>query len=136
MPWPPKSAPHRASATGWHRARCIWLWHYTIGCLEWRRSFAQGTISARLASTIVWHTDLIKDAETLQLVDETLAQDAARFGPLSATKTAPAINTVVDYYDPGALRRTHDAVRRPKRPSGWQQPTSSFRASKVYFARP
>ena len=73
--------------------------------------FAQGTISARLASTIVWHTELIKDPETLRLVDETLAQDAARFGPLSATKTAQAINTVVDYYDPGALRRTHDAVR-------------------------
>ena len=73
--------------------------------------FAQGTISARLASTIVWHTDLIKDPETLRLVDGTLAQDAARFGPLSATKTAQAINTVVDYYDPGALRRTHDAVR-------------------------
>ncbi|MGO9153616.1 DUF222 domain-containing protein [Mycobacterium sp.] len=73
--------------------------------------FAQGKISARLASTIVWHTDLIKDPETLRLVDETLAQDAARFGPLSATKTAQAINTVVDYHDPAALRRTRDAAR-------------------------
>jgi hypothetical protein len=34
--------------------------------------FAQGTISARLASTIVWHTDLIKDPETLRLVDENI----------------------------------------------------------------
>jgi hypothetical protein len=50
--------------------------------------FAEGTISARLASAIVWHTDLIKDPETLRLVDETLAEDAKHFGPLSAGKTA------------------------------------------------
>ncbi|MDT5259228.1 MAG: hypothetical protein QOD10_4308, partial [Mycobacterium sp.] len=31
--------------------------------------FAEGTISARLASSIVWHTDLIKDPDTLWLVD-------------------------------------------------------------------
>jgi Domain of unknown function (DUF222) len=62
--------------------------------------FAQGTISARLASAIVWHTDLIKDPETLRLVDETLAGDAARFGPLSVTKTAQAIDAVVDRHDP------------------------------------
>jgi hypothetical protein len=30
--------------------------------------FAEGTISYWLARTIVWHTDLIKDPETLQLV--------------------------------------------------------------------
>jgi hypothetical protein len=72
--------------------------------------FAAGTISARLAATIVWHTDLIKDAETLQLVDKTLAEDAARYGPLSANKTAQAIDAVVDRYDPGALRRTRAAA--------------------------
>ena len=49
--------------------------------------FAEGGISARLAATIVWHTDLIKDPETLRLVDTTLAEDAARFGPMSANKT-------------------------------------------------
>ncbi|MEY8018381.1 DUF222 domain-containing protein [Mycobacterium servetii] len=50
--------------------------------------FADGAISARLASAIVWHTDLIKDPEILALVDATLAADAARFGPLSVSKTA------------------------------------------------
>ncbi len=50
--------------------------------------FAGGTVSARLAASIVWHTDLIKDPETLQLVDEKLAEDATRYGPLSANKTA------------------------------------------------
>ena len=73
--------------------------------------FADGLISARLAAVIVWHTDLIKDTETLRLVDKTLAADAARFGPLSVSKTAQAIEAVVDRYDPGALRR-------PQRPPG------------------
>jgi hypothetical protein len=73
--------------------------------------FADGTISARLAATIVWHTDLIKDPEALRLVDMTLAEDAGRYGPLSANKTAQAINAVVDRYDPAALRRTRAAAR-------------------------
>ncbi len=73
--------------------------------------FAEGTISARLAATIVWHTDLVKDAGTLQLVDSTLAQDATRFGPMSASKTAQAIDAVVDQHDPGALRRTRAGAR-------------------------
>lgn len=73
--------------------------------------FAEGTISARLAATIVWHTDLVKDPDTLQLIDTTLAEDAARFGPMSVNKTAQAIDVVVDQYDPGALRRTRAAAR-------------------------
>jgi hypothetical protein len=73
--------------------------------------FADGMISARLAATIAWHTDLITDSESLRLVDKTLAEDAARFGPLSANKTAQAIEAIVDRYDPGALRRTRAAAR-------------------------
>jgi hypothetical protein len=73
--------------------------------------FADGTISARLAATIVWHTDLIKDTETLQLVDTVLAKDATRYGRLSVNKTAQAIDAVVDRYDPGALRRIQAAAR-------------------------
>ena len=73
--------------------------------------FAEGVISARLASTIVWHTDLIKDPEILRLVDATLAADAVRFGPMSASKTAQAIDAVVDRHDPAALRRTRAGAR-------------------------
>lgn len=73
--------------------------------------FAQGAISARLAATIVWRTDLIKDPETLQLVDAMLAEDATGFGPMTANKTAQAIDAVVDQYDPGALRRTRTGAR-------------------------
>jgi Domain of unknown function (DUF222) len=73
--------------------------------------FADGAISARLAAAIVWHTDLIKDPETLRLVDMTLAEDATRYGPLSSKKTAQAIDAVVDRHDPGALRRARAAAR-------------------------
>ncbi|GBE65713.1 hypothetical protein MFM001_21750 [Mycobacterium sp. MFM001] len=73
--------------------------------------FAEGMISYGLVRTIVWHTDLIKDPEALRLVDKTLAEDAARFGPLSANKTAQAIEAIVDRYDPGALRRTRAHAR-------------------------
>jgi hypothetical protein len=74
-------------------------------------AFAEGAISARLAAAIVWHTDLIKDPEALALVDTALATNATRYGPLSVTKTAQAIDAVVDRHDPGALRRTRVAAR-------------------------
>jgi hypothetical protein len=73
--------------------------------------FAQGALSARLASSIVWHTDLIKDPDTLRLVDETLAQDATHFGPLSVSKTAQAIDAIVDRHDPAAVRRARAGGR-------------------------
>lgn len=73
--------------------------------------FAEGTISARLASAIVWHTDLIKNPETLRLVDEVLARDATHFGPLSASKTAQAIDAIVDRHDPAAIRRSRAGAR-------------------------
>jgi hypothetical protein len=73
--------------------------------------FAAGTITARLASAIVWHTDLIKDPDTMRLVDTKLAEDAVHFGPMSVTKTAQAIDAVVVQYDPDALRRARDTAR-------------------------
>jgi Domain of unknown function (DUF222) len=73
--------------------------------------FAEGTISARLASAIVWHTDLIKDPDTMRLVDTALASDAARFGPMSVTKAAQAIDAIVDRHDPAALRRSRAGAR-------------------------
>jgi hypothetical protein len=73
--------------------------------------FADGMISARLAATIAWHTALINDPETMQLVDKALAEDAAVFGPMSINKTAQAIDTLIDRYDPAAVRRTRAASR-------------------------
>lgn len=45
------------------------------------------------------------------MVDEALAADATHFGPLSVTKTAAAIDAVVDRHDPAALRRGRAGVR-------------------------
>ncbi|MGH3561367.1 MAG: DUF222 domain-containing protein [Mycobacterium sp.] len=73
--------------------------------------FSEGMLSAQLVATIAWHTTLIKDDEALALVDKALAQDALRYGPLSATKTAQAIDAIIDQYDPGALRATRSYAR-------------------------
>jgi Domain of unknown function (DUF222) len=73
--------------------------------------FADGMISYWLARTIAWHTDLIKDPEALRVVDKTIAEDAALFGPMSINKTVQAIEAIVDRYDPGALRRTRATAR-------------------------
>jgi hypothetical protein len=73
--------------------------------------FAEGSISARLAAAIVWHTDLIKDPQIVAIVDAALACDAAKFGPLSVAKAAQAIDAVVDRHDPAALRRARASAR-------------------------
>jgi len=72
---------------------------------------AQGTISARLASSIVWHTDLITNPAIIGLVDAALAADAHRYGPLSVPKTAAAIEAIVARHDPAAVRRTRTDAR-------------------------
>ena len=72
---------------------------------------AQGVISARLASSIVWHTDLITNPAVLGLVDAALATDAHRYGPMSAPKTAAAINAIIARHDPAAIRRTRTDAR-------------------------
>ena len=72
---------------------------------------ADGAISLRLASAIVWHTDLIKDPDILRLVDAELAADAARVGALSVSKTAQFIDAIVDRHDPAALRRSRISAR-------------------------
>ncbi|MEE6180054.1 HNH endonuclease signature motif containing protein, partial [Mycobacterium sp. 050134] len=65
----------------------------------------------RLASAIVWHTDLITDPDTLAVVDAALGEDAARLGPLSVTKTAQRIDALIAQHDPAAVRRSRAAAR-------------------------
>ena len=72
---------------------------------------SDGAISLRLATTIVWRTDLIKDPDTLRLVDAALAEDATHYGPQSEAKTVAAIDAIVDRHDPGALRRSRTGAR-------------------------
>lgn len=73
--------------------------------------FLDGAISARLVSTIVWRTALVTDAEILRRIDAELAGIAVGLGPLSAVKTATAIDTLIDRHDPAALRRTRIGAR-------------------------
>lgn len=73
--------------------------------------FAEGKLGAHLVAVISWHTTLIQDRDALAAVDEVLADDARRYGALSAAKTAQAIDAIVDRHDPAALRHTRAYAR-------------------------
>lgn len=73
--------------------------------------FADGQLNAALVATISWHTTLIQDRRALASVDTALASDALHYGPLSAFKTAQAIDAVIEARDPEALRRSRDHAR-------------------------
>ncbi|MEB3020271.1 HNH endonuclease signature motif containing protein [[Mycobacterium] crassicus] len=73
--------------------------------------FAAGQLNAALVSTISWHTTLIQDRRALAAVDTALAADALHYGPLSAFKTAQAIDAVIEAHDPEALRRSRETAR-------------------------
>jgi Domain of unknown function (DUF222) len=100
--------------------------------------FAEGTISTRLASAIVWHTALIEDSDTMRLVDAALADDAKQFGPLSVAKTANAIDVIVDRHDPAAVRRTRAGARGrddpsvPDAPRKWRQSSETWHYTAPY----
>ncbi|RRR39680.1 HNH endonuclease, partial [Mycolicibacter terrae] len=67
--------------------------------------FVDGAINTRLVATIVWRTTLITNPYLLHTVDAELAAIATALGPLSAAKTAAAIDALIDRYDPDAVRR-------------------------------
>lgn len=74
--------------------------------------FAAGRISAALISTITWRTQLVVDGEVQRQVDAAIAARAENWGDLSVAKLEKAIDAVIETYDPGALRRLKDAVRK------------------------
>ncbi len=73
--------------------------------------FDEGRVSSRLIATITWRTLLVLDDEALRLIDEELVQRVTGWGPMSADKLEQAIDTLIERYDPGALRRLREAVR-------------------------
>ncbi|WP_240630658.1 HNH endonuclease signature motif containing protein [Mycolicibacterium sp. GF69] len=73
--------------------------------------FAQGTLSARIVSAITWRTQLVLDEQALALIDTALADRASRLGPLSEYRLHDALDTVVERYDPDALRTTQTSTR-------------------------
>jgi hypothetical protein len=75
------------------------------------RVFADGLITYRLMSAIVWRTMLIKDPDALRAVDAAVASAIHEWEPMSANKTVEAIDYWVDRFDPNALRRSQERAR-------------------------
>ena len=73
--------------------------------------FLDGAINTRLVATIVWRTTLITNPYLLHIIDTELAEIATGLGPLSAAKTATAIDALIDRYDPEAIRRQERDAR-------------------------
>ncbi|RUP01870.1 MAG: HNH endonuclease [Mycobacterium sp.] len=73
--------------------------------------FAQGRLSLRVVTTIIWHTELITDPAIQRVIDAALANDALRYGPMSQPKTARAIDALIERYDPAAVRRARISAR-------------------------
>ncbi|WP_052956801.1 HNH endonuclease signature motif containing protein [Mycolicibacter heraklionensis] len=73
--------------------------------------FLDGAISTRLVATMVWRTTLITDPYVLHVIDTELAEIATGLGPLSAAKTAAAIDALIDRHDPEAIRRYQRGAR-------------------------
>lgn len=73
--------------------------------------FLSGGASARVVAAIAWRTNLVTDPEAMALLDGALTDRAANWDALSQYKLEQAIDTWVDKYDPGALRRTRASAR-------------------------
>lgn len=71
--------------------------------------FERGLISDLLVRAIVWRTYLIEDPDAMANTDAALAEQVVAWGPLSTKKTEQAIDALVERFDPGALRRSHDS---------------------------
>jgi hypothetical protein len=78
---------------------------------EIAKLMSEGTLSARLANTIGWRTQLVDDPDVLAQVDGDLAEIAASFGSLSVPKLEAAIDAVIAVHDPAAVRRFQTAAK-------------------------
>ncbi|OBB61159.1 hypothetical protein A5757_00590 [Mycobacterium sp. 852013-51886_SCH5428379] len=72
----------------------------------------QGRLSARMIAIITWRSRLIIDADTMALVDAALADKAQRWEPLSDERLINAIDALIHRYDPDAVTRAKEALRR------------------------
>jgi Domain of unknown function (DUF222) len=73
--------------------------------------FAEGLVTFRLVSSIVWRTLLVRDSGPLRAVDAALATAIHEWEPMSAEKTVAAIDYWVERFDPHALRRAQESAR-------------------------
>ena len=68
-------------------------------------------ITAATAATMGWRTLLVEDPQVMARIDADLAGAAARFAALSAARLETAIDTIIVFHDPAAVRRFHSAAR-------------------------
>lgn len=73
--------------------------------------FSEGLVSYLVVNTIVWRTMLIKDPLALRAVDAALADALRRWEPKSQQRTEQEIDTLIQRFDPHALRRAQDRAR-------------------------
>lgn len=73
--------------------------------------FADGALSYRTVTAIVYRTAVIKDPAALRAVDAKLAKAVERWEPMSVDKFEKAIDYWVDRYDSHALRKSQRGAR-------------------------
>ena len=73
--------------------------------------FLAGGLSARVVAAIAWRTNLVTEVEAMALIDSAVAEHAARWDSLSQYKLEQAVDSWIDKFDPGALRRTRVSAR-------------------------
>lgn len=109
------AAAEVAAALGLSQGRASGQMH--LGVSLYRRLpqvaalFADGVLSYRVVSAIIWRTELVQDEQALTAIDAAVADHARAWGPLSDRKLEQAVDMWVDRFDPGALRRIRSYAR-------------------------
>ncbi|MFM8597776.1 MAG: DUF222 domain-containing protein [Mycobacterium sp.] len=109
------AAAEVAAALGLSQGRASGQMH--LGVSLYRRLpqvaalFADGVLSYRIVSAIIWRTELVQDEQALAAIDTAVADHARAWGPLSDRKLEQAVDMWVDRFDPGALRRIRSLAR-------------------------
>ncbi|MGE2733277.1 DUF222 domain-containing protein [Mycolicibacterium vaccae] len=73
--------------------------------------YCQGLLSPRLVSELTWRTRLVEDHDVLAVIDAALARKATTWGAHSEAALTRAIESVIERYDPDAVRRAKAITR-------------------------
>ncbi|MGE2735954.1 DUF222 domain-containing protein, partial [Mycolicibacterium vaccae] len=73
--------------------------------------YCQGLLSPRLVSELTWRTRLVEDHDVLAVIDAALAKKATSWGAHSEAALTRAIESVIERYDPDAVRRAKVIAR-------------------------
>ena len=72
---------------------------------------ADGRITADMATTICWRSQLVDDPTTLAELDAALSGAVITWGALSQKELKTALDAIIERIDPAAVIKTRDAVR-------------------------